>query len=184
MAHALAEHQEVMSGLTRQFDRITQAGERLHACLQAGGKILLCGNGGSAADAQHAATELVVRYQEQRRALAAIALTTDTSILTAHANDYGFDGVFARQVEALGRPGDALVAISTSGNSPSILQAARAAREQRITVIGLTGHAGGQLIEHCDLAIQVDSANTARIQEAHIYLLHVWCEWLESRAPT
>ncbi|MFO1183231.1 MAG: SIS domain-containing protein [Bauldia sp.] len=145
--------------------------------LERGGKVLLCGNGGSAADAQHIATELTVRFEAARRGLAAVALTTDTSTLTAAANDLGYAQVFARQVEALGRPGDLLLALTTSGNSPSILAALTAARGAGIATACLTGRDGGEvaregLADHC---LIVPSAKTARIQEVHIFLGHLIC---------
>ncbi len=148
--------------------------------LRAGGKILLCGNGGSAADAQHVATELVGRFQRERRALPAIALTTDTSLLTAIGNDYGYERVFARQVEALARAGDLVVGISTSGNAASVLAAMRAARELGATTLGFTGRSGGQLrtaVDHCYCA---PGDLTAHIQEAHIVVWHAVCQIIET----
>lgn len=147
--------------------------------LKAGGKILFCGNGGSAADCQHAATELVVRLKRERRAFAALALTTDTSLLTACANDLGFEHVFARQVEALGQKGDLLVALSTSGRSANVLAAARQARKQKISVMALTGLAGTPLARLSQSVLAVPSADTQRIQEAHIMYLHILCRQTE-----
>jgi phosphoheptose isomerase len=149
---------------------IVEAADRIAASFRAGGTLLICGNGGSAADAQHLATEFVstLTLDHPRPAIRAIALTTDTSLLTAIANDFGADGVFARQVDALGRPGDVLLAISTSGNSANILRAAERARAGGVTVIGLTGAAGGQLAPMADVAIRVPSSVTAHIQEAHL----------------
>lgn len=144
-----------------------------------GGTILLCGNGGSAADAQHVATELCVRYVRDRRALPALALTVDTSILTACANDFGFERVFARQVEAIGRPGDALVAISTSGNSANVLAAVDEAKRRGIVTVALTGEGGGALGGRCDHWIAVPSSHTPRIQEALLAIEHVLCEVIE-----
>ena len=148
--------------------------------LKAGHKVMLCGNGGSAADAQHIAAELVGRTRagQERAALPAIALSTDSSVLTALANDYGFDQVFQRQVEAIGLSGDVLVAISTSGNSLNVLHAVRAARERQIKTIGLLGR-GGKLLDAVDHAISVPSDNTARIQETHIVIGHVICDLVE-----
>ena len=140
-----------------------------------GGKILLFGNGGSAADAQHIAAELVVRYRANRAALPAIALTTDTSVLTAAGNDYGYESVFARQVEALGRPGDVAVGISTSGRSPNVLRGLAAARAAGLRTVGFCGHDGGAMHEHCDALLCVPAEATARIQEMHILLGHVLC---------
>jgi D-sedoheptulose 7-phosphate isomerase len=151
----------------------------LHVCLRGGGKVLACGNGGSAADAQHLVAELVGRFREERRALAAIALTADAATLTALGNDYGFERVFARQVEALARPGDVLIAISTSGNSPNVLQAAQSARTLGCTIIALTGAHGGQLAAHTDLLVKAPSTTVARIQEVHSLCIHVICETLD-----
>ncbi len=148
-------------------------------CLSRGGKILLFGNGGSAADAQHLATELVVRYRSDRAAMAALALTTDTSALTAGGNDLGFEQVFARQIEALGRPGDVAVGLSTSGRSPNVTAALRAAREGGLVATALTGGDGGDLIELADPILIVPSRDTARIQEMHILLGHMLCGALE-----
>jgi D-sedoheptulose 7-phosphate isomerase len=154
----------------------------LYAALKSGKKILLCGNGGSAADCQHFAAELVVRLRKGklRKARPAIALTTDSSIMTAAGNDLGFEKIFARQVEALGTAGDVLVAISTSGASANVVEAARAAREQRIKVIALTGKNGGKLGKLADLMVAVPSNDTQRIQEMHITILHFWGEALEA----
>ncbi len=156
-------------------NRIARVATRMVEVLRNGGRIFLCGNGGSAADAQHLAAEFVNRFQRDRRALAAIALTTDTSALTSIGNDVGFDRIFSRQIEALARPGDLLVAISTSGNSPNILRAIEAARSLGVTTVGLTGGSGGALATAVDEAFVVPSSETPRIQEAHITLGHVWC---------
>ena len=152
------------------LDDVLAAADLLTARLRAGGKILICGNGGSAADAQHLAAELVstLTRDNRRPAIPALALTTDTSILTAIGNDYGFDGVFERQVEALGRSGDALIAISTSGTSANVLLAADRARSQGLAVIGLTGSDGGELAGRADVAIQIPSEETSHIQESHL----------------
>jgi phosphoheptose isomerase len=149
---------------------VVEAADRIAASFRAGGTLLICGNGGSAADAQHLATEFVstLTLDHPRPAIRALALTTDTSLLTAIANDFGADGVFARQVDALGRPGDVLLAISTSGNSANILRAAERARANGMTVIGLTGAAGGELAPVSDVAIRVPSTVTAHVQEAHL----------------
>jgi len=143
--------------------------------LSKGRKIMLCGNGGSAADAQHIATEMVVRLKRNRRAFPAIALTTDTSALTAAGNDYGFDKIFSRQIEALGQRGDLLIAISTSGKSANVLAAARQARKQGIKVLALTGRGPNPLVRLAHLALTVPAQDTQRIQEAHITLLHILC---------
>ncbi len=149
--------------------------------LRSGGKLLLFGNGGSAADAQHLAAEFAIRFEGHRRPLAAIALTTDTSALTACGNDYGFEQIFARQLEALGRPGDIAIGISTSGNSPNVLAALRQARELSITAAALSGNDGGQLNGVADPLIVVPSTSTARIQEMHILLGHILCAAIEQQ---
>jgi D-sedoheptulose 7-phosphate isomerase len=158
---------------------IFEAAGLITTCLQAGSKLLFFGNGGSAADAQHLAAEFVGRFVSERAGLAAISLTTDASILTAVGNDYGFDRVFARQVQALGRPGDVAVAISTSGNSPNVLEAVKEAKKLGLNVIGLTGKDGGALAREAHVAITVDSGSTARIQECHIAIGHIFCELVE-----
>ena len=159
--------------------RIAAVAQRMAEVLRRGGKLLFVGNGGSAADAQHLAAEFVNRFQRDRRALAAIALTTDSSILTSIGNDSGFDQIFSRQVEALGRPGDLLVAISTSGNSPNVLRAVEAARALGVFSIGLCGGSGGALATTTDETFIVPSPETPRIQEAHITLGHAWCALVE-----
>ncbi len=148
---------------------------------RSGGKVLLCGNGGSAADAQHLAAEFVsvLERDRVRPALPAVALTTDTSLLTASANDFGFEHVFARQVEALGRRGDALVAISTSGTSPNVLAALRQARATGVQTVGFTGRSGGGMVELSDVLIKIPSESTQHIQEAHIAVGHILCELVE-----
>ena len=147
--------------------------------LRRGCRILVCGNGGSAADAQHFAAELSGRYLKERRPLAGLALTTDTSALTAIGNDYGFDQVFSRQVEALGRPGDLLVGISTSGNSPNVIRAVESAQGLGMRALCLLGRDGGQLAPLADDALVVPSSVTARIQEVHQMVYHFWCEALD-----
>jgi phosphoheptose isomerase len=171
----LAGHAAAITGLNAIQPAITAAGHHIAACLQRGGKVLICGNGGSAADAQHIAAELVGRYLAERPGLSAIALTTDTSILTAVANDYGYDQVFARQVLALARPGDVFIGITTSGNSPSVVAAAAAAHAAGCSTIGLLGRDGGQLLGLVDHPIVVPAAVTAHIQECHIVIGHIWC---------
>jgi D-sedoheptulose 7-phosphate isomerase len=162
-----------------QAPMIVAIAERVVETFRRGGKLLLCGNGGSAADAQHIAAEFVSRFRRERRGLPAIALTTDTSILTAISNDYGYERVFARQVEALGRPGDMVIGISTSGISASVIAAMRAARNGGMATVGFTGASGGTLVDHVDLCLCVPSHNTARIQEVHITVAHVVCEIVE-----
>lgn len=160
---------------------LVKAAELIAASLKQGGKLLICGNGGSAADAQHYATELVARlYQRERPAMAAIALTTDTSALTALANDYGFEKVFSRQVEALGRPGDVLLGLSTSGNSANVLAAMAEARRLKLKVVVFTGE-GGKMAREADVAVPVASANTMRIQEVHLALGHILCRLIEEQ---
>lgn len=149
------------------------------AAMRAGGKVMIAGNGGSAADAQHIAAELVGRYRGDRRAFAALALTTDTSALTSIANDYGFEQVFARQVRGLGRPGDVLVAISTSGRSPNIIAAIKAARDAAITIVGFTGAAGGEMAALCDHLLAAPSEETSIIQQIHIVAAHAICDAVE-----
>lgn len=149
--------------------------------LENGGKLMFAGNGGSAADAQHWAGELVSRFYYDRPGLAAVALTTDTSILTAIGNDYGYDYVFARQIEAMGKAGDVFAAISTSGNSPNIMRAAEVARERGIKLIGFTGQAGGKLAALCDICFRVPSNETPRIQEGHEFIGHMLCALIEAR---
>jgi D-sedoheptulose 7-phosphate isomerase len=179
---SLAESVRVVAHLADLAPGIERAGRALADTLARGGKILLCGNGGSAADCQHVATELCVRYLAQRRALPAVALTTDTSILTAAGNDLGFEEVFARQVEALGSPGDVLVAISTSGRSANVLRAVDVAKRAGLVTIGLTGSGGGSLGGRVDHWIEVPSTHTPRIQEAHLVIEHLLCEMAESAA--
>lgn len=175
----LNEHLQVVQLAQSCSEAIENAAKLLIKNFQNGGKVLLCGNGGSAADAQHIAAEFVVRYQLKRRALPAIALTTDSSILTAHANDFDFDSVFARQIEALGNAGDVLIAISTSGNSKNVVQAAQIARVKSMNVIALTGETGGTLSQFANHLIAVPSKITARIQETHILIGHYWCGVVE-----
>ena len=156
-----------------------QAADLLIAALRGGGTIYVCGNGGSAADAQHIAGELVGRFLRERQALACVALTTNSSLLTCIGNDYSFDEVFARQVRALVRPGDALWAISTSGSSPNILRAAEAARLRGAKVLAMTGRSGGRLKDLADVALCVPADSTPRIQQGHLALLHLLCGLVE-----
>lgn len=175
----LEDHQATIARLADCTDAIEAAGELLIKTLKQGGKILLCGNGGSAADCQHIAAELVVQYQKKRKALAAIALTTDSSILTANSNDFGFDSVYSRQIEAIASERDCLIAISTSGNSENILEAVGAANLKKMAVIGLTGNDGGKLNGLVTHPVIVPAVVTARIQEAHILIGHWWCGAIE-----
>jgi D-sedoheptulose 7-phosphate isomerase len=169
----LQEHAKVCASL-RAAD-IESATSPIIAALKNGGKVLVCGNGGSAADAQHFAAELSGRYLQERKALPGIALTTDTSALTAISNDYGFGRVFARQVEALGKKGDVLVLLSTSGDSENLLEAAKAARSMGIPIVALLGRGGGRLKPLCDKSFVVASDSTPTIQEMHILIIHCIC---------
>ncbi|WP_456449632.1 D-sedoheptulose 7-phosphate isomerase [Hydrogenimonas sp.] len=163
---------------------IYTAGVIVTEALQAGNKVLLCGNGGSAADAQHIAAELTGRFKIERRPLPAIALTTDTSALTAIGNDYGFDQIFSRQVAALAKEGDVLVGISTSGNSPNVVYALETAKNFGCKTIGLSGKGGGEMNNVCDLNIIVPSDDTARIQEMHILIGHILCQLVDNEYTT
>jgi D-sedoheptulose 7-phosphate isomerase len=173
-------HAEV---LRQGRDAIGRVADAAAASLAGGGRVLVFGNGGSAADAQHFAAELVGRFVRERRALAAIALTTDTSSLTAIANDYGYERVFARQVEALGRAGDVAIGISTSGRSPNVVAALRAARAGGLVTVALTGCDGGAAGASADIHVNVPAASTARVQEVHATILHVICELVEAGLP-
>ena len=161
-------------------ERIVDAATLITECLRRGGKLLFFGNGGSAADAQHLAAEFVGRFQIERQPFPAIALTTDSSILTAVGNDYGFDQIFTRQVKALGRPGDVAIGISTSGNSPNVTGAIKQAAKQDLKTIGLSGKDGGSLANCVDISITVASTNAARVQECHITIGHILCELVEN----
>ncbi len=181
LIRSLQEHlTAIQSLLDSKLGEIGEAGSLICKTLGSGRKVLLCGNGGSAADAQHIAAELVGRYEQQRRAFPAIALTTDTSALTALSNDFGYEEVFARQVQALAGPGDVLIAISTSGKSPNIIKAAEQARAIGCKIIGLAGGSGEPLASHCDLSIVVPTDRTSRVQEAHITIGHLWCEMVDN----
>ncbi len=178
---SLTQHAEVIKKVTEtNIDDINKCANLLTETLQSGRKVLICGNGGSAADAQHIAAELVGRYEAERRALPAIALTTDTSALTALANDYDFERIFSRQVDALAVEGDCLIAISTSGTSPNIIAAVMTARNRGCKIVGMTGSNGKKLAGLSDGCIVVPSDRTARIQEAHITIAHIWCEIIEN----
>jgi D-sedoheptulose 7-phosphate isomerase len=177
---ALRDAGTALARLERACSRsVAAAAEAMIACLQGGGSVYFCGNGGSAADAQHLAAELAGRFFVERPALAAVALTTNTSALTAIGNDYGFDAVFARQLEAMGSPGDVLVAISTSGTSANVIQAIQVAHERGMTVIGMTGRRGERFAALCDVPLVTPSVATPRVQEGHIAMGHAICELVE-----
>lgn len=179
LEHNLNEHRALFLQLDILSEPIQRAGVLAAHALQTGHKLMLCGNGGSAADSQHLAAELTGRFVRERRPLAAMALCTDTSALTCIGNDYSFEEIFARQVMALGCPGDVLLALSTSGQSRNVIRAAQEARHAGIHVVGLMGQDGGALRELCDIAIVVPSPITARIQEAHVLLGHTLCGLIE-----
>jgi phosphoheptose isomerase len=181
IAHALRDGARVRQAvLERCLDDVARAATLVAEAVESGKKVLLTGNGGSAADAQHIAAELVGRFVVERAPLPAIALTVDTSAITAIGNDYGFDQIFARQVRALGQPGDVLVAITTSGRSPNVLAAVEAARERGMKIVGLTGAKGKDFAALCDACVAVPSTNTARVQEMHITVGHVICEVVDA----
>ena len=186
---AITDHLEVVKAITVQQELLERIALAMVEAVAAGKKILWCGNGGSAADSQHLAAEVVGRFRRERRGLPSVALTTDTSILTAVANDYGYDAIFSRQVEAIGQPGDVLVGLSTSGNSKNVVAAVKAARARNLVTVAFTGEGGGQLVDLADYLFAVPSKDTARIQEAHILAGHMLCDWIEldylhSQAPT
>ena len=176
----LENHFKVVQDMKKIMPEVASAGLRVRTALEKGRKILTCGNGGSAADSQHMAAEFVGRFVKERQSLPALALTVDTSLLTAVGNDYGFDCVFSRQVEGLGQEGDVLIAISTSGNSANVVKAVKTAKEKGIYVIALTGENGGILAKESDLCLAVPSQVTARIQEMHIMIIHMICEIAEA----
>ncbi len=166
--------------VAEQFgDEIARTAQIMIDAMQRGGKLLLCGNGGSASDAQHFAAEMVGRLKRDRAPLPAIALTTDTAILTAVGNDYSFDQVFSRQIRALGQPNDVLIVLSTSGQSPNLLHAIAAAKEKKITTIALLGKGGGQVRHEADCSLVIPAQLSQRIQEIHISIIHVWCDLIE-----
>jgi len=181
ITRGLREHNEMFAAISEaDLAAVERAAAMWTASLKAGGKVLLFGNGGSAADSQHIAAELVGRFNRQRRAIAAMALTVNTSNLTAIANDFSFDEVYARQVEAHGRKGDVAVGLSTSGNSPNVVAALRRAKEMGLHTIAFTGKRGGKCAEVADLALRAPSDQTPRIQELHITLGHIICEMVET----
>lgn len=176
----LENHFKVVQDMKKIMPEVASAGLRVRTALEKGRKILICGNGGSAADSQHMAAEFVGRFVKERQSLPALALTVDTSLLTAVGNDYGFDCVFSRQVEGLGQEGDVLISISTSGNSANVVKAVKTAKEKGLFVIGMTGENGGILAKESDLCLAVPSQVTARIQEMHIMIIHMICEIAEA----
>jgi D-sedoheptulose 7-phosphate isomerase len=175
--------QTKLAALSIMAAPIEAAARRMVQCLLADGKVMACGNGGSAADSQHFAAELVNRFEKERPPLAAVALTTDTSTLTSIANDYRYEDVFAKQIQALGRPGDVLLAISTSGNSPNVIEAIHAAHDRNVTVVALTGKKGGKiaaLLGPDDIHLCVPAERTARIQEVHLLTIHCLCDGIDA----
>ena len=178
---AIAAATETLRSLSSLEGQMVEAADLIEQCLRAGNKLLVCGNGGSAADAAHFATELVVRFARDRRAQPAICLASDGGLLTAAANDYGFNEIFARQVAAFGQPGDALICLTTSGKSKNVLRALEEAKARKLKTIALVGRDGGSTIGMADVDLLVRSDSTARVQEAHQLLLHVLCETIESR---
>lgn len=180
LSKALADHQLMMNNLQALLPKVSEVADLLKDCLRNGGKILLMGNGGSAADSQHIAAEIVGRFKMERKGLPAIALTTDTSILTSVGNDYGFDFIFSRQVEALCQPQDVVIGFSTSGNSSNVLRGIETAKEIGATTVLMSGGTGGKLAAICDHNLIMPSSDTPRIQEAHIFIGHSLCELLEA----
>jgi D-sedoheptulose 7-phosphate isomerase len=176
---AITEHIEVIQTIASQQEILERIAEEMTRAVFAGKKVLWCGNGGSAADSQHMAAELMGRFRRERRGLASIALTTDTSILTAIGNDYGYERVFARQVEALCSKGDVVVGISTSGNSKNVCAALETAQQLGAFTVALTGAGGGAMASIADIALRIASKDTARIQEGHILCGHMLCDWVE-----
>jgi D-sedoheptulose 7-phosphate isomerase len=179
--NSLRQHLDVFQKLLKNdIEKVESAAKLIIETFAGGNKILICGNGGSAADAQHIAAEFVGRFETERKALPAIALTTDTSVLTALANDYNFEQVFSRQIEALGQKGDLLIAISTSGNSPNVISAVMTARRIGCKILGMTGASCKKLASLSDECLKISSPRTARIQEAHITIAHIWCEIIDA----
>lgn len=178
--NALLEHKKAIDLVQENLlDEIVLVASVIKSALENGNKIFFCGNGGSAADSQHLAAEFVGRFQTERNSLPAISLTTDTSILTSIGNDYGFEHIFARQIEGLGKQGDVLVGISTSGKSKNVLLAMEEAKKIGLTTISFTGNDGGYLKDVCDYCLNVSHEKTARVQEAHIFMGHILCELLD-----
>lgn len=178
--HALLENQKAIKSVVHQAGLVTEVVNQIVTSVNAGGKVIWLGNGGSAADAQHMAAELMVRYVKNRQPIASIALTTDSSILTAHANDYEFETVFARQIQGLARPGDVIMTMSTSGNSQNVVNAIKEAQKIGCVTVALTGSSTSLMSQESDYCLQVASSETARIQEAHSFFNHLVCEGLDS----
>ena len=181
---AFTDHLDLVKTVAAQQEQLEHIAQAMSQTLADGHRIFWCGNGGSAADSQHLAAEIVGRFRRERRAMPSIALTTDTSILTAVGNDYGFDAIFSRQVEALGQPGDLLVGISTSGNSRNVVAALEVARAQHLRTVGFTGEGGGRMASLCDHLFAVPSRDTARVQEMHLLAGHMLCDWIEIAATS
>ncbi len=181
---AFTDHLDLVKAVAAQQEQLERIAQAMSQTLADGHRILWCGNGGSAADSQHLAAEIVGRFRRERRGMPSIALTTDTSILTAVGNDYGFDAIFSRQVEALGQPGDLLVGISTSGNSRNVVAALEVARAQHLRTVGFTGEGGGRMASLCDHLFAVPSRDTARVQEMHLFAGHMLCDWIEIAATS
>jgi D-sedoheptulose 7-phosphate isomerase len=179
--HNLTEQIDLLNKLKSIDQSVLAASLACSNSLKAGGKLMFCGNGGSAADSQHLSAELTGRFVKNRSPIAAIALSTDTSAITCISNDYSFEEIFSRQIEGIGKSGDVLLTISTSGNSRNLLRAAEVARKKKIFVIGFLGRDGGELREFCDVAMVVPSTVTARIQESHILIGHTICEMIENQ---
>jgi phosphoheptose isomerase len=180
LKNAVAAAKETLQSLLDLEPQVAKAADLIEQCLRAGNKLLVCGNGGSAADASHFATELVVRFAKDRRPYPAICLASDGGLLTAAGNDYGFDEIFARQVAAFGLPGDVLICLTTSGNSKNVIRALEEAKPRKLKTIAFLGRDGGSTVGMADVDLLVQSNSTARIQEAHQLLLHVLCEMIES----
>lgn len=176
----IAAHNAMYAALPAIFPQVIEVANAMRATIKNGGKILIMGNGGSAADSQHIAAEIIGRYKKERRGMAAIALTTDSSILTSVGNDYGYDYIFARQIEGLCRPEDLVIGITTSGNSKNVVNAMIEANSIGATTVGLTGGTGGKLLELCTYNLIMPSNETPRIQEAHIFIGHSLCDMLET----
>ncbi len=182
VGEALLELSELAARVAGELgEPVKRAGDLIVECMRDGGKLLACGNGGSAADAQHFVAELIGRMGPERRSLPAVTLSVDPSAVTAIGNDYGYENVFARQIEGLGRRGDVLLAISTSGRSPNVLRAIRTARAKGMRVIALSGQGGDPLLAECDVAIHIPSGNTQRVQELHMAVLHSVCAHVDAR---